>query len=311
VGLPIWIYFWLLPAVAADLVVVENATTDPQSTHVTIESYNAAIGACDAAHDPGTWYALVNWDEAHLHARIEIHHGQPSGTPSSVREVDFTESDALEQRQRAVGLIIAAYVLENARAQTPPTQAAATSPVAPPPPSDTASTAEAIRQPSYGVDLALLAGPGLDRGAARFGTMLRGFARPFDAPLLLLVSARMAQRFDVPAVMWLSGSAGLALHLQAHDSPWALETRAELVLQRIEVRAKDLDTGTSATEGAWRSGGQLGLEAHAALSRDFYVFGGAELGVLFPAVHATAGGHNAGTDPRVGWGGLIGLRYAH
>lgn len=309
-GLPFWIYFWLLPSVAADLVVVENATTDPQATHVTIESYNAAIGACDGARDPGTWYALVNWDEARLHARIEIHQGQPNGTPSSVREVDFTESDAIEQRQRAVGLIIAAYVLEHARPQTPP-PAEVAPPVATPPPDADADTPLAQGRPSYGVDVALLAAPGLDRGAARLGTMLRGFVGPFDAPLLLLVSARMAQRFDVPAVVWWSGAAGLALHLQAHGSPFALETRAELVLQRIDVHAEDLETGANATEGAWRSGGQLGLEAHLALSRDFSLFAGAELGVLLPAVHASAGGHDAGTDPRVGWGGLIGMRYAH
>jgi hypothetical protein len=310
VGLPFWIYFWLLPSVAADLVVVESATSDPQATHVTVESYNAAIGACDGTRDPGTWYALVTWDEARLHARIEIHRGEPNGAPSSVREVDFTESDALEQRQRAVGLIIAAYVLENARAQVPPPPA----PVTPAPSVATTpvSTSEAPWQwPSAGVDVALLAAPGLDRGAARLGTMLRGFARPFDAPLLAFVSARMAQRFDVPAVMWLSGSAGVALHLQAQGSAWALEPRAELVLQRLELRATDLDSGRRATQGAWRSGGQLGLEVHAVLASDFSLFAGAELGLLFPAVHASAGGHDAGTDPALGWGGLLGLRYAH
>jgi hypothetical protein len=141
--------------------------------------------------------------------------------------------------------------------------------------------------------------------------MLRGFVRPFDAPLLLLVSARMAQRFDVPDVIWWSGAAGLALQLQAPNSAFALETRAELVVQRLEVRAADLDDDMRATEGAWRSGGQLGLEAHVAVAHDFSLFAGAELGLLFPAVHASAGGHDAGTDPRLGWGGLLGLRYAH
>jgi hypothetical protein len=166
--------------------------------------------------------------------------------------------------------------------------------------------------PVWSVDLAVLAGPGLDRGAPRAGAMLRGLFRPFDAPLSGLLSVRAARRWDGkdPSLLWLGATAGLALRLQTPARPLALEARAELQLLRVQAEAADPESGAHESGGVSRLGGQLGLEVHAALGGRLSAFAGAEITALFPSIYLEVGGFEVGAERNLGWGGLAGLRLA-
>jgi hypothetical protein len=322
-GPNLWIHLWLLPALFADLVAIESEPADPQLAPIAVESCSGALGSgscrtLSAPDEPADWFARVIWDEpAGLRARIEIRRGTREAEPSSVRTVEFSAADAPAQRARAVGLIIAAFVMEHARAAE--AELPAPEPAPPPEPAPASEPEAAADEPAprppvpvWSVDLAVLGGPGLDRGAPRVGAMLRGLFRPFDAPLSALLSVRAARRWDGedPSLLWLGATAGLALRLQTPARPIALEARAELQLLRVQAEAADPESGAHDSGGVLRRGGQLGLEAHAALGGRLSVFAGAEITALFPSIYLDIGRVEVGAERHLGWGALAGLRLA-
>jgi hypothetical protein len=324
---PLWIHLWLLPVLVADVVAIDAGPVDPRLETIAIESCSGALGSgsCRTDRDsrePADWFARVIWTEPeHLRARIEIRRGARDAPPSSVRTVEFSAADEPAQRERAVGLIIAAFVMEHARAEgtegAAESTAAAQPPPLPPPEIEIApDPAPRAHAPVWGVDLALLAGPGFDRGSPRMGAMLRGLFRPFDPPLAVVLGIRAARRWngEDPSVLWLAASTGLALRLQTPARPLAVEARAELQLQRVQVEAEDPATGAHDSGGASRLGGALGLEAHVALGGDggsgVSLFAGGEITALFPSVYLEVGGLETGIERNLGWGALVGLRVA-
>jgi len=322
---PLWIHLWLLPVLVADVVSIEADPADPRLEAIAIESCSGALGsgscrADGASHEPADWFARVIWNEPeHLRARIEIRRGARDAEPSSVRTVEFSTADEPAQRERAVGLIIAAFVMEHARAAGAEAEAAlppAAQPAPAPPPEIEIAPEPAPRAhaPVWGVDLALLAAPGFDRGAPRLGAMLRGLFRPFEPPVAILLGVHAARRWDDgdPSVLWLGATAGLALRVQTPAPPLTVEARAELKLQRVQAEAADPVSSAHDSGGASRVGGQLGLEAHVALGRGSAVslFAGAEITALFPAVYLEIGGLEAGVERNLSWGALVGLRVA-
>jgi hypothetical protein len=226
-----------------------------------------------------------------------------------VREIEFSQADELEQRHKALGLIIAAYVVANTRSAPEPEPVASPSPEPAPEPRELAPSPR--RFAIWNGDIGLTAGPGLDRGEPRFGLMLRGVVRPIDIALGGLLSLRAARRFnDDNPVLWVSGSAGLALLLQAPASPLAVETRLEAIAQRMHTQAQDPISGERDEGGVWRFGGQLGLELQLRLASSIFLFAGADLEMLLPAVHLAVAGRSAGVEKPFAWGGLAGLRVA-
>jgi hypothetical protein len=319
---PLWIHLWLLPVLVADVVAIDAEPADPQLETIAIESCSGALGsgscrADDARHEPADWFARVIWSEPeHLRARIEIRRATRDAEPSSVRTVEFSTADEPAQRERAVGLIIAAFVMEHARtagieAGTEAPPPAAEPAPAPAPEIETGRDA-AAPLPVWSVDLALLAAPGLDRGSPRAGAMLRGLFRPFDPPLSVGLGIRAARRWDDgdPSILWLGATAGLALRVQTPARPLAVEARAELQLQGMQAEAEDPVSGAHASKGISRRGGQLGLEAHVALGSSVSLFAGGEISALFPAIYLDVGGVEVGVERSLGWGALIGLRLA-
>lgn len=313
-GSHLWIGVWLLQALLTDSVVIESGTADPRLAQITIESCNTALGEghCSAAAEAGSaaWFVRVSWDDAErLRARIEIRRDASTSEPDAVREIEFSQADEIEQRHKALGLIIAAYVVANTRSAPDP-EPVATARAEPVPEPAPAPTPSHRRFPTWYGDFALSAGPGLDRGEPSLGLMLRGGVRPFDIALGGLLSLRAARRFDATSVLWLSGSAGLALLLQTPLSPLAVEARAEVVAQRMQTEAQDPASGERDGAGVWRFGGQLGAELHLRLASSFFLFAGGELGLLRPTVHLAVAGRPHGVQQALGWGGLLGLRYA-
>jgi hypothetical protein len=118
-----WISLSLLPALLADVVAIESEPADAALGQVAIESCSGALGGnncrdVNAPGEPAAWFVRVIWDvPERRRAVIEIRRGGRDAELATVRAVEFSTADALAQRERAVGLIIAAFVLEQARAQ--------------------------------------------------------------------------------------------------------------------------------------------------------------------------------------------------
>jgi hypothetical protein len=315
----------LSQALTADRIVIDPGALDPELARVTLESCTEATspGQCvadtpEATSEQPAWFARVIWDAAQLRARVEIRQGSRDAAPEHVREVEFSTADELPQRHRAVGLIVASYVVERVREhereraaeqerarEQAAEQARAAAAVA-----AEEAEARARAEPAAGVDLALLAGPGLDRGPARFGLALRGFARLFDGPIAAALALRAARRGgDVP-VLWLGGGAGLLLHVQPDGFPLAFETRAELAAERLSAAADDDATSMHDSDSVWRLGGLLGLELHLPLSSGFSLFAGGDLEWLRPSVSVEVGGQRVGKTPDLTASALIGVRWA-
>jgi hypothetical protein len=117
-----WISLSLLPALLADVVAIESEPADATLGQVAIESCSGALGGSNcrdvnAPGEPATWFVRVIWDvPERRRAIIEVRRAARDGELATVRAVEFSTADALAQRERAVGLIIAAFVLEQARA---------------------------------------------------------------------------------------------------------------------------------------------------------------------------------------------------
>jgi hypothetical protein len=347
----LWIHLWLLPVLVADLVTIETDAADPQLGRIAVASCSATLGAgqCRSADEPGadpTWFVRVSWQgAAQLRARIEIRRAGEAA-PESVRVVEFSAADDLPQRNRAIGLIVAAYVIEQLPSARPPEPrppppSPPPPPVPAPPPADRAEDqaveeeeaheAEAdeeedeeaseaeeefesdvpeppLRMPAWCADLAVLAAPGLDRGPPRLGLVLRGLVRPFDLPLSGLLALRAARRFENPELLWLGGGAGLALRLRGPVRPLAFELRGEFALEHVQVDASDALSDRQQSDETVRYGARVGLDAHLTLVGRLGLVAGAELSAMTPTLYLHIGGDPVRQDRAIGWGGLLGVR---
>ncbi len=279
---------WSLLSVA-----LHSPAPGPELVEVALHSCREALGsqrcykpsAPELAAEREAIVATVSWDPEWLSARIEL---RRAAEPAllAVRTVEFAAADPLEERFRALGLIVAAHVLSE---------------LGPPPP--------ARELLGRGFDVFVFGGSALDRGAGRAGLAVRGWMRPSLLPVLLLFSARGAYRPGEPRVLWAVASAGAAFHLEPSVRPFALEGRLEVVGQRTQVVASSEDLGRART-GAFRWGGQLGAEISGRVGGKFWLFAGAELARLRPSLRVRIAGEPAGTEPPFSWGLVAGARLA-
>jgi hypothetical protein len=340
-GLAHWISLWLLQAAFADTVAVESEPRAGELDQVLLDSCNGALGAprCSAADGLNgaapTWLVRVRWDADGRRAQVEFRRGDGSAGASETREVEFAPADSDAQRRRAVGLIIAAYVVEQAKARAETAAAAQPAPEpksepSTPPASDSGaesgsdadSGSETViviapdlvpprRPPEWAIELALLAGPGFERGAPRFGLLLRGLLWPLSQPIAGTASVRGAQRFDEPSVRWLSATLGVTWQLVPQHDPVGLELRIEAAFQNVRVEADEPGGDDRESGDAWRGGGIAGADAWLRLGAATALVAGFELVLLRPSVHLDIGGEGAGIDPVLTWAGTLGVRLAH
>jgi hypothetical protein len=183
-------------------------------------------------------------------------------------------------------------------------------PSAPEPSDPEEPTEQVAREPARaGASLALVVGPGLDRGPLRIGGSLRGFVRPRPWPVAPTLGLAVARSGGEATLLWLAGSLGLLGRLEV-AGPLALEGRAELVGQLLNARAQDPITREQDADGRLRLGAQLGLELHLALGQGFALFVGGEGAVLRPSVSLDVGGEPAGEAGLLSAAGLAGVRFA-
>jgi hypothetical protein len=321
---PALLQLFLLQALAADPIVIASDASDPALASATVAACSDARGegACRGQGVPGVpagWYARVIWEgEAQRRARIEIRRGAPDAVPETTRAVEFSVADALEERHRAVGLIIASYVAERTGEHRAPSALDPPPRAEPEPVREPAQAEGRARSPRAGVDLAVLVGTALERGAPRVGLTLRGFVRPAALPVAATLAVRGARRSaqtdadtgaDVELV-FASGAVGGLLRVDVAQ-PLALELRGELVAERMLARAEDAASREHDDGGRWRWGGRVGLELHVVLGQHFSIFAGADAHLLLPAVSIDVGGGEAGRAGALGGAGLLGVRLAH
>ncbi len=295
--------------VVTDLVAIEAPADSPQA-ELAAESCSAVLGSGEcrlvdavAARAAPKWHVRLRWvDAEQVQAQIEVRRGSPAGPLVSVRQVEFSKADSLEQRYKALGLVIASHVIAT---ESPLVSEPAPAPKEPPAPVAPEAEPQTSR---LGLDLGVIAGQGLQAGGARFGLLARGWLRPFDVPLVVLLGGRWAQAGALPAASWVSGSAGLAARVALPVSGTSVDVRNEVVVERVSVSATDVETGSSDRESLWRFGGRLGVDLVVELGEDVGVFAGVEGTVLRPEYQVEVEGSDRGGEPAARWAGVAGVR---
>jgi hypothetical protein len=284
---------------------------EPARVHLIAESCEASLGKgrCRVADElrPGSvvaWYALVQSDEGSNQLRIEFRDRSANGTVIEARELALPPPTGDEQRWASVGAVIAAFVA----ARDPGGEAAPPRPVVLPPP-----PAAPPPGPSraYNADLALLAGPGLDRGRYRWGALVRGYVASAELPRVLgLVSLRYAERPGELSLAWWGASCGMGARFGGRSSIWSAELTGELAFERLRMSASDDATGKSEASSQNRFGGRLSINAALALVSHLGVVVGAEATALRPSVAIAVGDRAAGRALAVSYAFSAGLRFS-
>jgi hypothetical protein len=254
-----------------------------------------------------SWYALVRVEDPNApELKIEFHDRSATGALIETRTLSFSERDNPKSRWASVGAVIAAFVAARDSAGAQP--ASVRPRPLPPPASPAPKEAEKL---AWNVDLALLSGPGLDRGAFRLGGLARGYVALPGAPgVLSLLSLRYAERPGNLALAWWSASCGLGARLGGTTTALSAELTGELTFERLLMSAEDPSTGVPDSAAQNRFGGRLSVNLALELVSNLAWVAGAEASALRPSV-AIAVGHDAlGRAPAVSYAFSTGLRFS-
>jgi hypothetical protein len=267
-------------------------------------------GRCRDAAELGeatvvTWYALIRSEDPSVpELRIEFHDRNAAGALIETRALSFSERDTPESRWESAGAVIAAFVAARDAAGVPPLPRPL--PLPPPPP---APLPEPEHPLAWNVDLALFTGPGLDRGAYRWGGLGRGYVALPQAPRVLgLVSFRYAERPGDLALAWWSASCGMGARLGGRTTPMSVELTGELAFERLMMSAVDGLTARTEEAAQNRFGGRLSLNLALRVAGNLALVAGAEATALRPSVAIAVGDDASGRAPAVGFAFSAGLR---
>jgi hypothetical protein len=277
-----------------------------------MQSCEGAIGEgrCHDATELGpatvvAWYALVRVENpSYPELKIEFYDRSPSGVLIETRSLSFSARDTPETRWASAGTVIAAFVAAREGAGVAPARPQLRP--LPPPPAPPAHEALA-----WNVDLALLAGPGLDRGAFRWGGLGRGYVALPQAPRVLgLLSMRYAERPDDLALAWWSASAGVGARVGGSTTPLSAELTGELAFERLLMSAVDPLTNAPDEAAQNRFGGRLSVNVTLEILNNLAWVAGAEATALRPSVAITVGDDASGRAPAVTYAFSTGLRFS-
>lgn len=267
-------------------------------------------GRCHAASEVGpatvvAWYALVRVEDPSIPAlKIQFYDRNPSGVLIETRALSFSERDTPGNRWASAGAVIAAFVAAREGAGTLP-ERPQSRPLPPP------SAPPAHEPLAWNVDLALFAGPGLDRGAYRLGGLGRAYVSlPQTARVLGLLSMRYSERADDLALAWWSASAGLGARLGARTAPLSAELTGELAFERMFMSTIDPLTDAPDKAAQNRFGGRLSVNLALKILNNLAWVAGAEATALRPSVAITVGDDASGRAPAVTYAFSTGLRFS-
>jgi len=277
------------------------------------QSCEGAIGEgrCHDAAELGpatvvAWYSLVRvGDPSAPELKIEFYDRSPSGVLIETRALSFSERDTAETRWASAGAVIAAFVAAREGAGVAPVRPQVR-PLPPPRPASPAHDALA-----WNVDLALFAGPGLDRGAFRFGGLGRAYVALPQAPRMLgLLSMRYAERADALALTWWSASAGLGARVGGGTTPLSAELTGEFAFERLLMSAIDPLTGAPVEAAQNRFGGRLSVNLALKLVNNLAWVAGVEATALRPSVAITVADDASGRAPTLTYAFSTGFRFS-
>jgi hypothetical protein len=266
----------------ADTVVVAVQPLDDRANFAIIDACNRALGETRCAlvaapapvqsgvSPPITRVRVALSSAALERAAVAFEAG---GVLSPARILEFADTDPLEERYRAIGLVIAARLFEEAAARRdqPP-------PRAPPPPPP------APKRLAF--ETALFLGQGLDEGDLRWGLRSRALARPLrDIPVSVLLGVRLglsSSDDDQITMRWTTLSAGLQGSVPLVSDLLFFELHAEGALQFVHVAIEDAVTSAKDHGSETRYGTILGAQL-AWSPFDFWsLFIGAESALTWP-----------------------------
>lgn len=252
-----------------------------------------------------TWYAVIRSPEGDPAVlSIEFHDRSQQGAVIETRDLSFTESDSERSRWASTGAVIAAFVAarDPSGEPPPPPPKPLPPPLPPPPPPPTG--------PDFDFDLALLSGPGLDRGPFRLGGVGRAYLSLPQAPRALgLISLRYAERPGDLSVVWWSASCGLGARLGGRGTPFSAELTGELSFERMLMSATDPMLGRQ-DAAQNRFGGRLSVNFALELAPHVALVAGGEANAMRPSVTIAVTDAEAGREPPVHFGFSAGVRFS-
>lgn len=265
------------------------------------------------------WVATITWSDAEYRlAHVLLVRPGQEPAEEVTRDVEFGPEDPLEQRFRAVGLIVAAYVIASGHATPEQPEPLPPEPAEPPlepspgarPPALAPSRApEPRRRGKWGLDGAALVGGDLARERIGLGGMLRPWWRPTQLPVLALVQGRWMRSGDRLQAEWVSGSLGLGAHLQPLGARLGIELRIEGVAQHVSLLASDARTQRGERAEAWRLGARGGVDFIVDVAESWSLFVGGDASALRPRLLVDVAGEAVGREPPLLWEGLAGIRF--
>jgi len=252
-----------------------------------------------------TWYAVIHSDEPDLSKlRVEFRDRSADGVLIEARTLTFSEHDNVKSRWASAGAVIAAFVAARDGTRISPSSGHRELDT---PPQWVEPTP---RGPVWGLDLALLTGPGIDPGGYRLGGLLRGFIGvvPRAPGVLGVLSLRYTARPGDLDVTWLSASFGMGARVGGQTSALSAELTGELAFERMLMSAENPLTGHTDSAAQNRFGGRLGVNFGWALWPTLSFVVGAEATAMRPAVSITVADAKAVHEPLVGFGLSAGIR---
>jgi hypothetical protein len=315
-----------LPSVALD----PPAELSLELVGAALTSCNRALGQdrCVLLYDGQgpkpevSWIATLRYAETPKTAvRVELRTTPFPGLLTAVRQLEFQPSDAATERWAAVGVVVAALVTveENTRPTPDGTPPPETSPPRKPtPPRVSVRKRAPIRKleerpvaapsgPRFGIDLAMLGGPGLDTGPWRVGGQLRLLARPPRLPWRGWASVTVSGCEGTVSSVWSSGAAGGGLVIPTGLSWAALEGRVGVLGTWASFSAENaIDSDHTAR---WRWGAVSAADVLLLASSSLNAVVTFEATATWPSVVVRREDAGVGREPPVEWTTLAGLRW--
>jgi hypothetical protein len=271
-----------------DVVVLQLPVQHPEHALAAVESCNLVLGEgqCRSHEQAGvapSWYATIVWQAStDLVARVEVR-SAPRAPALSVREVHFSPDDSLEQRYRALGLLVVSHVvaLQHARSERPPE-------VDRPEPAPTVE-GEPTR---FGLDLMALGGPGLGSGPLRVGAAMRGWLSISGSAIRPQLGLAWGAAGGSPGLEWSTVALGVGAALGDPRAPFSFEIRLDALAQRVQLAAENGERRDTAS--LLRVGVGAGADGYYAFSPTIAGFVGVQGALLSPRIAVDISGERVG-----------------
>lgn len=283
---------------------------------------NECIPSDQKSSEPPLGVAIVRREGDRAHIELGLRGGPLAEW--FTRDLVFQPGDDELERYRAIGFAIGTLVAKKTEPPSPEPAPPPQEPSAPeltskrpePPPSEPAPSPSRSRHrdtssgnPRAGwAELNGRVGIGLIPGPPRLGTALGGGIELRPRGVFVAAEASYAERVGAPElhVRWLGIAAGLGYPLAPRLVGLGLDARLLLAIERVSFSA--VAGERSASDGRWKPGAILALDAHWDFAPPVSLALGASSFVDPVHTSIEVGGERVGDTPALGLNGFVGLR---